>query len=270
MEEQALRAKVREVLQAGKLPHRRPDGTWGGPGFGAACAVCDLPVETDQMELEIEFAHDGDYPGLDTYHVHIRCFAAWEFERKEERPLVASPPDDEVYPKWLRPPNLPVGPRVLLPHNTPAFLKHELAQAPPLNRAIVARDAFVGRWVHWSGTVRNVTWAGAFYTVLVAHGRYAMGEDYVHLKFPLARRGAIEHLRLGQQITYEAQILDVESTPIVLIRVEILSSAALLPRTGPRRSTRIPAAKLPGSNTPPPPFPADAHPPTGGTSRIDG
>ena len=33
------------------------------------------------MEFEIEFARDGDNPGLDKFHVHIRCFAAWEFER---------------------------------------------------------------------------------------------------------------------------------------------------------------------------------------------
>jgi hypothetical protein len=24
---------------------------------------------------EIQFAHDGDHPGLDKFHVHIRCFA---------------------------------------------------------------------------------------------------------------------------------------------------------------------------------------------------
>jgi hypothetical protein len=33
------------------------------------------------MEFEIEFAHDGVMPGLDKFHVHIRCFAAWELER---------------------------------------------------------------------------------------------------------------------------------------------------------------------------------------------
>jgi len=65
----------------GKLPARRPDRTWGGPGVGAACAVCELPVKSDQLEFEIQFARDGSDPGLDKYHVHIRCFAAWEFER---------------------------------------------------------------------------------------------------------------------------------------------------------------------------------------------
>jgi hypothetical protein len=30
------------------------------------------------MEFEIQFAVAG---GLNKFHVHIRCFAAWEFER---------------------------------------------------------------------------------------------------------------------------------------------------------------------------------------------
>ncbi|HEY7651166.1 MAG TPA: hypothetical protein VID04_19370 [Methylomirabilota bacterium] len=33
------------------------------------------------MEFEIQFAHDGSAPGLDKFHLHVRCFAAWEFER---------------------------------------------------------------------------------------------------------------------------------------------------------------------------------------------
>jgi hypothetical protein len=84
MDEQAVRAKVREVLQAGKLPNRKPDRTWGGPGVGAPCSVCDLPATRDQLEFEIEFARDGDNPGRDKYHVHVRCFAAWEFERRRD------------------------------------------------------------------------------------------------------------------------------------------------------------------------------------------
>jgi hypothetical protein len=33
------------------------------------------------MEFEVQFARDGDNPGLDKFHVHVRGFAAWEFER---------------------------------------------------------------------------------------------------------------------------------------------------------------------------------------------
>lgn len=50
--------------------------------MGARCAVCELPVTKDEKELEIQFARDGDSPELDRFHMHIRCFAAWEFERK--------------------------------------------------------------------------------------------------------------------------------------------------------------------------------------------
>ena len=65
----------------GKLPARRPDRTWGGPGVGAPCAVCNEPVMKDQLELEVQFARERAVPGLDKFHIHVRCFAAWEFER---------------------------------------------------------------------------------------------------------------------------------------------------------------------------------------------
>jgi hypothetical protein len=81
MDEQDLREQARAVVKAGKLPARRPDRTWGGPGVGAPCAVCAVPVDKDQLEFEIQFARNGDNPRLDKYHVHVRCFAAWEFER---------------------------------------------------------------------------------------------------------------------------------------------------------------------------------------------
>ena len=38
----------------------------------------------EELEFEIEFAHGGDNPDLDKFHVHIRCFAAWEFERNKQ------------------------------------------------------------------------------------------------------------------------------------------------------------------------------------------
>jgi hypothetical protein len=61
-------------------PH---DRTWGGPGVGAECSVCGQPITKAALEFEIQFARDGDNPGLDNFHVHIRCYAAWEFERNK-------------------------------------------------------------------------------------------------------------------------------------------------------------------------------------------
>jgi hypothetical protein len=59
---------------------------WGGPGVGAPCAVCELPVTRSEMEFEVQFEHDGGSPGLDKFHLHRRCFAAWEFERTRVPP----------------------------------------------------------------------------------------------------------------------------------------------------------------------------------------
>ena len=80
-DETHLRAQAREAVRAGKLPSRHPDRTWGGPGVGAPCSVCGEAVKKDQLEFEIQFVRDGDNPGLDKFHLHVRCFAAWEFER---------------------------------------------------------------------------------------------------------------------------------------------------------------------------------------------
>lgn len=82
-DEPRLREQARAAVQNGKLPRRAPDRTWGGPGVGVACAVCGQPTRKDELEFEVEFARDGSNPGWDKYHVHVRCFAAWEFERSK-------------------------------------------------------------------------------------------------------------------------------------------------------------------------------------------
>ena len=76
-----LRALARRVLSTGGLPRRDPDRTWGGAGVGAPCSLCGEPVRRDQTEYELQFFRDGATPGLDRYHLHIRCFSAWEMER---------------------------------------------------------------------------------------------------------------------------------------------------------------------------------------------
>jgi hypothetical protein len=84
-DEKTLREQARAAIRDGKLPTRRADRTWGSQGVGAPCAVCRLPIAKNEKELEIELAHDGGRPGIDKFHLHVRCFAAWELERG--RPL---------------------------------------------------------------------------------------------------------------------------------------------------------------------------------------
>ena len=75
-----LREKALEAIIGGKLPIRKPDRTLGGLGSGKTCALCSELLTPTQMELEIEFNRHGS-PGLDTYHLHPRCFTVWDLVR---------------------------------------------------------------------------------------------------------------------------------------------------------------------------------------------
>ena len=75
-DELLLREKAREAIRNGNVPIAKPGRTWGGPGTGEACAVCGEPVRRSDLGFELEFQ-----PETAKYHFHIRCLAAWEFER---------------------------------------------------------------------------------------------------------------------------------------------------------------------------------------------
>lgn len=78
-DERLLRTQAREAIRAGRSPDRVPERMWGGPGSGAVCAVCGRNVGKEEMEFELQFSLKAD--GSDSYHFHVRCFAAWELER---------------------------------------------------------------------------------------------------------------------------------------------------------------------------------------------
>jgi hypothetical protein len=67
---------------------------FSGPGRGVACAACGVRVTADQIGIEVLFTRLGDQKSLQEvmerlrtvsavprYYLHMRCFAAWEFER---------------------------------------------------------------------------------------------------------------------------------------------------------------------------------------------
>ena len=71
--EQHIRALARNILQAGLMPRRDPDGTWGGKGVDVSCAICGERIRPDQVEYAITRA-------VGLFHLHLRCVVTWEME----------------------------------------------------------------------------------------------------------------------------------------------------------------------------------------------
>jgi hypothetical protein len=91
MDESTLRQRAREAILMGRLPNRPPDRMWGGPGNCAACAICGESLARADVCFDLEFADDPTVAKVkQNYHLHVRCFAAWELERESTaRPLSA-------------------------------------------------------------------------------------------------------------------------------------------------------------------------------------
>ena len=111
IDERTLRVRAGEALKAGRLPKVRPERIWGGPGIGVRCGVCGEPIERTESEFELQFAESpgcGPAPPGDeqpvgasadgSYHLHIRCFAAWELERQSGHELQSRSPDGMIHP----------------------------------------------------------------------------------------------------------------------------------------------------------------------------
>lgn len=90
-----LRQKVREAIQAERLPASHPEHTWGGPGSGAECTLCGAVIGPDALELELEFGRGNGGPGAGSYHVHTKCFAIWESERSADQKNAGSNGDTD-------------------------------------------------------------------------------------------------------------------------------------------------------------------------------
>jgi len=90
-DEPALREQAQAAVRGGRLPARRHDRLWGGPGTGAVCVLCHRRIGREENELEMEF--DRDRPGTDRYFIHPGCFAAWEFERMKGNGAMAAGQD---------------------------------------------------------------------------------------------------------------------------------------------------------------------------------
>jgi hypothetical protein len=98
IDEGALQKSACEAIQTGKLPDRAPSRILGGNGFGTRCPVCGNLVNADEIGYELQFAGWDDHSTTVDYHLHVRCFSAWDQECRRRldlspavQPLPAQP-----------------------------------------------------------------------------------------------------------------------------------------------------------------------------------
>ena len=94
-DEPVLREQACEAIQHGRLPANPPTRMFFGPSAGETCTVCGALIPHGEMAIQLEFQSgplSQEKSLRDTlerlnskpqvrYHLHSRCFAAWEFER---------------------------------------------------------------------------------------------------------------------------------------------------------------------------------------------
>jgi hypothetical protein len=106
IDDEALQKHALEAIQARRLPNRPPSRIWGGNGFWMHCAICGNLVISDELGYELQFSEGDDGPSPAEYHVHVRCFAAWDQERRRQGgpdPLSADEGDGTISPRERRP-----------------------------------------------------------------------------------------------------------------------------------------------------------------------
>jgi hypothetical protein len=75
--EAELRPIARERIASGQLPREAPSRIWGGHGTGQLCALCDKPIERDEVEYEVEEHIDGT---VQLFRFHMVCQSVWQLE----------------------------------------------------------------------------------------------------------------------------------------------------------------------------------------------
>ena len=98
--EESLRLAARDAMRRDAVPRRRPEHTWGGPGNGAQCPICQDMLATGEMAFDLEFENDAENPTCNL-QMHLRCFAAWELERDSVANARREPADDVFEPHSL-------------------------------------------------------------------------------------------------------------------------------------------------------------------------
>ena len=111
IDEGALHESAREAIQTGKLPGRAPTRILAGNGFGTHCPVCGNLVNADEVGYELQFAEWDGHPATVEYHLHARCFDAWDQECRRRLGLATA-----VHPLPAEPGTVTISDRERLPY----------------------------------------------------------------------------------------------------------------------------------------------------------
>jgi hypothetical protein len=70
MDEAAIRARIRTMVESGALPCDEPEKTWAGKGEGTHCAACGQGISPSDVEFEVDVAGT-------TLRLHRLCHQFW-------------------------------------------------------------------------------------------------------------------------------------------------------------------------------------------------
>jgi hypothetical protein len=79
--EHSLEQRARERIREGRLPCTTHYRTWGGRGSNEPCALCDMIIQADEVQYEIEAGVGA--PGQ-LYRFHFGCHDAWQYACAQE------------------------------------------------------------------------------------------------------------------------------------------------------------------------------------------
>jgi hypothetical protein len=86
--EKELRPTARERIATGQIPREAPTRFSAGFGTGQSCALCDKPIQSDEIEYEVRPVEAA----VQTLRFHRVCHYAWQLEgaRAKRKPRGAS------------------------------------------------------------------------------------------------------------------------------------------------------------------------------------
>jgi hypothetical protein len=79
MDDTAIRARIRTMLETGALPCEEPGKTWAGRGAGTHCSACAETIRAQDIEFEVDLRSGSPI------RLHRRCYEIW-LEECEPQP----------------------------------------------------------------------------------------------------------------------------------------------------------------------------------------